>query len=345
MTETRSHPRICLAASGGGHMRQVLDLKPFWQGHDHYLVTEPTALGQSLASEHPVHFVAHFAYGQSKVDSAWALIRSGFRNMRESWAHVRAERPDVVISTGAGSAFFTALFAKLFGAKFVFIESFARFRGPSLFGRMARLFADKLIVQSEAVKAMWPEAEACDPLRILGTGRPDKEPLAFVTVGTVMPFDRLVNAVADLRKSGALPERVIAQVGDGGVRPEGMEVHERMAFDDIQAILQKADIVFCHGGTGSLVTALRAGCRVVAMPRQSARAEHYDDHQEEIVSAFEQRGLIQAAVETGDMAAALARARAIEPIRATTEPELLIGKLHELMAEWFPKAKDAKSLD
>src|SRR3546814_4223138 len=87
-------------------------------------------------------------------------------------------------------------------------------------------------------------SEVCDPLKVLGAGRPEKEPLVFVTVGTVMPFDRLVKGVESLRKQGLLPERVIAQVGDGGYRPEGWEVHERLPFDDVRAILDKADIVF-----------------------------------------------------------------------------------------------------
>src|SRR3546814_17969007 len=75
-------------------------------------------------------------------------------------------------------------------------------------------------------------SEVCDPLKVLGAGRPEKEPLVFVTVGTVMPFDRLVKGVESLRKQGLLPERVIAQVGDGGYRHEGWEVHERLPFDD-----------------------------------------------------------------------------------------------------------------
>lgn len=339
MTISNRRPRICLAASGGGHVRQILDLKPFWQDHDHYLVTEPTALGHSLAEDHPTRFVDHFAFGQARVASKTTLVASGFRNLWSSLRHVVKERPDVVISTGAGSAFFTALFAKVAGARFVLIESFARVRAPSLFGRMSHRFADRIIVQSDGLKSRWPHAEVCDPLKILGQGRPQKEALAFVTVGTVMPFDRLVKAVEGLKAQGLLPERVIAQVGDGGYRPEGWEVHERLPFADVQTILDRADIVFCHGGTGSLVTGCRVGCRVIAMPRSAERGEHYDDHQEEIVTAFSERGLIQVAHVADDMAPALAAARAADPIRATTEPDLLITRLRQLMAEWFPSER------
>ena len=238
-----ARPRICLAASGGGHIRQILDLEPFWMDHDAYIVTEPTALGDSLAKRHPVRFVPHFAFGQRKVASWLTLLRSGLANFREARRIDREMRPDVVISTGAGSALFTALLAKRRGAKFVLVESFARVRGPSLFGRMAKRFADRTIVQSAALAETWPDAEVCDPLKLLDGTRPAKEALAFVTVGTVMPFDRLVNAVARLKADGLLPEHVIAQVGDGGQRPEGFECHDRLEFDAVQDILQRADLV------------------------------------------------------------------------------------------------------
>src|SRR3546814_13179852 len=129
-------------------------------------------------------------------------ITAGIRNMWASLRHTRRERPDVVISTGAGSALFTALFGRMSGAKFVLIESFARVRAPSLFGRMVHRFANKVIVQSEGLKARWPHAEVCDPLKILGNGRPEKESLAFLTVGTVMPFDRLVKGRSEERRVG-----------------------------------------------------------------------------------------------------------------------------------------------
>src|SRR3546814_913867 len=86
MTARKRRPRICLAASGGGHVRQILDLKPFWQEHDHYLVTEPTALGHSLATEYPTRFVDHFAFGQARIASRATLAASGLRNF---WASLR----------------------------------------------------------------------------------------------------------------------------------------------------------------------------------------------------------------------------------------------------------------
>lgn len=89
----------------------------------------------------------------------------------------------------------------------------------------------------------------------------------------------------------------------------------------------KADVVVCHGGTGSLITALRQGCHVVAMPRLSSLGEHYDDHQSEITEAFAARGLVQVARNAEELRTALAATRTREPRRATTEPAELIAFL------------------
>lgn len=325
--------KILLAASGGGHVRQLLDLEPFWREHDTVFATEPTPLGASIAQKVRTRTFTHFAFGQAKVTGFGSLLRSGIANLRDSIRIIAAERPDVVISSGAGSALFCVMLGRLTGAKVVAIESFARFNAPSLFGRLARPFATRKVVQSQALAEAWPDAEVCDPFRITDAPRPPKQALALVTVGTVMPFDRLVEGVAKLKADGLLPERVVAQVGEGGARPAAFEeAVDGMGFDRMQELLRDAELVFCHGGTGSLVTALRAGCRVVAMPRDPEHKEHYDDHQREIVEAFAARGLIQYCHNADELPATLERARAMTVRSATTDPAKLIA----LLKSWFP---------
>jgi UDP-N-acetylglucosamine transferase subunit ALG13 len=323
--------RLLLAASGGGHLRQILDLKPFWENHDAVFATEDTGLGRSIAAEHPCHFFTHFAFGQRRTQSWGALVAAGVRNLADSWRIVRRVRPELVLSTGAGSAFFVALFARLSGAELVVVESFARFEGPSLFGKLAGPLATRKVIQSAALQSHWPDAVLADPFRIVEADRPAKEASAVVTVGTVLPFDRLVAGVAALKAAGLLPEEVWSQVGEGAT-PEGMMCVAAAPFDEMQARLQRADLLFTHGGTGSLVTGLRAGCRIVAMPRDPGRREHYDDHQFEIVEAFAKRGLIQMALEPADLPQALARARAMTVRQATTDYAALIAALRS----WYP---------
>lgn len=323
--------KICLAASGGGHMRQLLDLEPFWRGRDCVFISEPTAMGQSVAQRHATEFVPHVALGQAKLGHPLVMLRSAFANLAASWRIVARHRPDVVISTGAGSMFFATLFAKLRGAKVIVIDSFARFESPSAFARIAGPIADWRIAQSTKAARAWNDAECHDPLVMLTGERPAKEALLFATVGATLPYDRLLDYVGDAKRRGLIPERVVVQTGKDAPAIDDAECVETLDFDEMRAMLAKADLVVCHGGTGSIITALQAGCRTIAIPRLFERGEHYDNHQLEITEAFEQRGLLIVARNRQEFFAALERARASAPRLATTDPKALIARLGEIV--------------
>ncbi len=247
----------------------------------------------------------------------------------------------MILSTGAGSVFFTVLFAKLYGARYIHIEPFCRFETPSIFGRLAHRFADALVVQSEQLASVWADAELFDPFVRLPPSKEAKEDLGLVTVGTVLPFDRLVSGVAALSAESGVPSRLVAQVGKGGLHPSGMETRESIDFDEMTSLLERAKVVFCHGGNGSLMSALQAGCRIVAMPRRAELSEHWDDHQREILDAFAARGVIEVAEEADDLRAALERALAKPAARARNDHSALIARLRSLTHEWFGASSSA----
>lgn len=327
----KARPHICLVASGGGHIRQLLDLEPFWRDRSYFFVTEDTALGRSLEERHRVHFVDHVALGQAKLGAPVRMMIAAVRSLFQSLRIVLRERPDFVITTGAGSCFFTVLWARLLGARIILIDSFARFDAPSAFAKLAGPLAHVRIAQSAASANKWKGALCFDPFERIDGPLPEKQPLLFATVGATLPFDRLVKVVAQAKASGAIPERVVLQVGDGGYQPtlDDASVHETLPFDRVLELLKDADIVVCHGGTGSLITALREGCRTIVLPRTFDRGEHYDDHQVEIARAFAERGLVSVVEEDDEFATKLAEARVREPVRATTNPARLIAFLDQ----------------
>lgn len=312
-------------------MRQLLDLEPFWREHDYFFVSEPTAMGDSVAQRYPTEFVPHVALGQAKLGRPWQMVRSAFANLSASWEIVSRTRPDLFISTGAGSMFFTGLFAKMRGAKVVVIDSFARFDSPSAFARIMGPIADWRISQAPAAAKAWGDAECHDPLVILEGKRPAKEKLLFATVGATLPYERLLEYVGEAKRDGLIPERVVIQTGKGVAPIQNAECYETLGFDEMRSMLSKADIAVCHGGTGSLITALQAGCRTIAIPRLFERGEHYDNHQLEITEAFEQRGLLFVARTREEFHAALEKAREFEPRLATTDPKGLIARLKEIV--------------
>lgn len=339
----KARMKVCLAASGGGHIRQLLDLEPAWSPHDYFFVSEDTALSRSIGEKHRTRFVPHFALGQARLGKPVRMAVGALKNLVASGKLMLEERPDVLITTGAGAVFFSVVWARLLGAKIVVIESFARFHAPSVFGRMAARFAHEKVVQSKGLASYWPDAKVLDPLRELDGQRPEKQPFLFATVGAILPFDRLVGMVSDAKTRGAIPERVIIQTGVGAAAQvdPSIETVETLPFDKMQECLRDADIVVCHGGTGSLITALRQGCRVVAVPRLFECGEVYDDHQLEITNAFAARGYLAVAKNADELVEALDAVRARPPAMATSDPSALVEHLHGLFDVWRTGSRKA----
>lgn len=102
--------------------------------------------------------------------------------------------------------------------------------------------------------------------------------MIFVTVGTQLPFDRLVGAVAAWARRH--PEvRVFAQVGPGARRPEGLEHAEHLSPARVEELVRGAELVVAHAGMGSVLTALRARRPILVLPRRAALGEHRNEHQ------------------------------------------------------------------
>ena len=327
--------KICLAASGGGHLRQLLEIAPVLAKYDRFLVTEETSLSRSLDASFPVHFLPHFALGQARVAKPITMVRAGLANFFASARIIWAERPTLVVTTGAGSVFFCVLFARLLGAKIVAIETFARFDRPSAFAKLTMPFAFRRVVQSVKLANVWRRTQVFEPFKILPAKPVAKELLLFVTVGATLPFPRLLAMVAEASSKSKIPFKIVAQTGElVDLGPE-IEVHPTLPNGVMLDYLKKADIVVCHGGTGSIVTAMREGCHVIAVPRRAKLMEHYDEHQLEIVRALEVRGLLQSAETVEELAAAMAETRNRPRVFATTDASDLNFFLDKLVIETF----------
>ena len=69
-----------------------------------------------------------------------------------------AEKPDLIISTGAAPAIPFFWIGKLMGAKTIYIEVFDRINTPTIAGKMCYPVTDKFIVEWEEMKKVYPKA-------------------------------------------------------------------------------------------------------------------------------------------------------------------------------------------
>ncbi len=324
--------RICLAASGGGHLRQLLQMVPFAKEHDYYFLTEATPLGLSLENDHKTRFVPHFAFGQRKTIGTLRFIWAGLTNFLASLWHFLICRPDVVISTGAGAAFFTLFLCWLFRRKVVYIESIARVETISLFGKLAARYAGLYLVQWPKLEDQHSKATYCNPFKEANLPEGlEKRDKIFATVGTVMAFDRMVENLDELKQSGVITEEIFAQVGESDISPSTMTTAQTLVQEQLIDHLRESRIAVVHGGSGSMLGAIREGCIVIAMPRQHALGEHYDDHQFELVGAFREMDLVIEARNLEELSAAIVKARTMQPRMIEIDPNSYAGFIRDFI--------------
>jgi len=118
--------------------------------------------------------------------------------------------------------------------------------------------------------------------------------MIFATVGTQLPFDRLIRAVDDW--AGAAPGRtVIAQTGRGKYQPRNAECRATIEPAEFQRLIREAEVIVSHAGMGTILSALELGKPIVLLPRLAAKGEHRNDHQLATAERFGVRSLVRVA--------------------------------------------------
>ena len=117
--------------------------------------------------------------------------------------------------------------------------------------------------------------------------------MIFLCLGTQeFQFDRLLIEVDKLIKNGIIIEEVFAQIGFSEYIPVGFEYRDFVDFDEFNLLLAECRYVITHGGTGTIIKALKKGKKVIALPRLKKYGEHVDNHQKEIISMFSEKSLV-----------------------------------------------------
>ncbi|MBY8978140.1 glycosyltransferase family 28 protein [Rhodobacteraceae bacterium NNCM2] len=150
--------------------------------------------------------------------------------------------------------------------------------------------------------------------------------MIFLTVGTQLPFDRLVRAVDAWAAQGEVP--VFGQISDEAeYRPTNFEWTARLSPSDFEARFTAASAVVSHAGTGTIISALTRGKPILIMPRRASLGEHRNEHQLATVERFGQRSGIWVAGDHAELAPALSRMLSAPPAAAAltpfAEPELV----------------------
>ena len=124
-------------------------------GHfDHFYVLDDTAiLPRDMVSR--TYFITRF-----KRDPVRIVL-----NVWEAFRILRKERPQVILSTGAGGVVPFAIVGRLlFRVRIIYVETLARPVAPSMTGRVMYYLAHRFFYQWETLRAYFPKGEYGGPL-------------------------------------------------------------------------------------------------------------------------------------------------------------------------------------
>lgn len=150
MTERRK--KICVVSSCGGHLTEVRLHRQAYGKYEHFYVLNDR-IGLPPDMEGRTYFITLFERDLNFFVNLW-----------EAWRILRSERPDLILSTGAGIVVPFAVWAKVLGIPVVFLETLTRVKKPSLTGRIMYRLADRFFYQWEGLGPYFPRGECTGPI-------------------------------------------------------------------------------------------------------------------------------------------------------------------------------------
>lgn len=105
-------------------------------------------------------------------------------------------------------------------------------------------------------------------------------------------FHRLLEEIDDLINKGIINDEVVVQAGHTKYKSKNMKIFSLIPVEELEELIEKADLIITHGGVGSIISSLKKGKKVIAVPRLHEYQEHVNNHQKEIVETFDKKGYI-----------------------------------------------------
>lgn len=143
--------KVCFAASSGGHLEQLMLMKPLMDKYDSFIVTEQTSY-HTLSTDRKTYYLKQINRKEKLFPLLFAI--DTFRSIRI----LIKERPKVIVTTGVLAVVPICVLGKLFGAKILYLESFAKINSGTMTGKLLYKFADKFYVQWENMMDIYPGA-------------------------------------------------------------------------------------------------------------------------------------------------------------------------------------------
>ena len=146
--------KVLFISSTGGHLNELLQLKPLFSKYESFLITEKTKSTISLKNKYK--HVNYLVYGTK--DHILTYIVKFIYNCFKSLILYFKIRPKVIVTTGTHTAVPMCYIGKIFGSKIIFIETFANSKTKTLSGKLVYPIANTFVVQWKDMLKLYPKA-------------------------------------------------------------------------------------------------------------------------------------------------------------------------------------------
>jgi UDP-N-acetylglucosamine transferase subunit ALG13 len=124
--------------------------------------------------------------------------------------------------------------------------------------------------------------------------------MILLSVGTQLPFDRLVRAVDEWAFEAGRTD-VVGQVGPSTYTAKALKAFPFLGPDEFRDLQLAATVMISHAGMGSILTALEYGKPIIIMPRDHLRGEHRNSHQLATADRFRNMPGVHVAADEDDL--------------------------------------------
>lgn len=167
--------------------------------------------------------------------------------------------------------------------------------------------------------------------------------MIFVTVGThEQQFNRLIEAVDNLKKNEIIKEEVIVQTGFSTYTPVLCQSKSLFSYEEMIQNIKEARIIITHGGPSTFIMPLQIGKIPIVVPRQKRYGEHVNNHQVQFVEEVEKRQgniiVVKDIEQLGNIITSYDKIVAERKNTASSNNQQFCAKLEEIVSSMFDNA-------
>lgn len=147
--------KVLFISSTGGHLNELLQLKPLFKRYDYHIITEKDKANLSLKEEYEER-ISYLPYGTRSKLFRYIFIYF-YLCIKTVYLYFKI-RPQYIVTTGTHTAGPMCYLGKIFGSKIIYIETIANVNKKTATGRLIYPIADLFIVQWKEMLEVYPKA-------------------------------------------------------------------------------------------------------------------------------------------------------------------------------------------